>query len=115
MFDLVKSTSETTNELLATIPAVVRGLQFLKYFVLRLIYCCCWLPSMLTRYIRIGWAHGDARTMDLNYYEEARSYRRKTLGMVGTREQREAILLHWGVSFNEIIDSIRTNIKVKNQ
>jgi hypothetical protein len=96
-----------------TIPAVVRGLQLRKYFVLRfLVVVGC---RILTRYVRIGWAHGDARVVDLNYYEDARPYRRKTLGMVLTREEREAILLHWGVSFNEIIDSIRTNIKVKNQ
>ena len=32
-----------------------------------------------------------------------------------TREEREALLLAWGVSFRDIVDSIRSNIRVKNQ
>ena len=35
--------------------------------------------------------------------------------MVLTREKREALLLAWGVSFPDIVDSIRSNIRVKNQ
>jgi hypothetical protein len=35
--------------------------------------------------------------------------------MVLTREEREALLLAWGASFHDIADSIRSNIRVKNQ
>jgi hypothetical protein len=35
--------------------------------------------------------------------------------MVLTRQEREELLLNWGVSFDDIIDAIRTNIRVKNQ
>jgi hypothetical protein len=35
--------------------------------------------------------------------------------MVLTREEREALLLAWGASFHDIVDSIRSNIRVKNQ
>jgi hypothetical protein len=35
--------------------------------------------------------------------------------MVLTREDRESLLLAWGVSFHDIVDSIRSNIRVKNQ
>ena len=35
--------------------------------------------------------------------------------MVLTRAEREDILLRWGCEFDDIIDAIRTNIKVKNQ
>jgi hypothetical protein len=35
--------------------------------------------------------------------------------MVLTREEREALLLAWGVSFHDIVDSIRSNVRVKNQ
>lgn len=41
--------------------------------------------------------------------------RKKQLGLVLTRQAREELLLDWGVSFHDIIDSIRTNVKVKNQ
>jgi hypothetical protein len=32
-----------------------------------------------------------------------------------TREEREKLLLAWGVSFHDIVDSIRSNIRVRNQ
>ena len=35
--------------------------------------------------------------------------------MILRREQREGILLDWDVSCHEIIDSIRSNVKIKNQ
>lgn len=35
--------------------------------------------------------------------------------MVLSRQQREELLLNWGISFEDIIDAIRANIKVKNQ
>lgn len=63
--------------------------------------------------IRIGWGHGDTRVMPLDDYEERRPYRRKRI--VLTRPEREELLLTWGISFDDIIDSIRMNIRVKNQ
>jgi hypothetical protein len=35
--------------------------------------------------------------------------------MVLTREERETLLLSWGISFHDIIESVRINVKVKNQ
>jgi hypothetical protein len=35
--------------------------------------------------------------------------------MVKTREERETLLLSWGISFHDIIESVRINVKVKNQ
>ena len=64
---------------------------------------------------RIGWAHGGTRILNVNKYEQARPYRKSQKGMVLTREEREEILLNWGASFHDIIESIRTNIRVKNQ
>ena len=71
----------------------------------------------LTRgiFCRIGWGHGKTRIIDVDTYEEARPYRRSQIDMVLTREEREEILMHWGVSFHDIIESIRGNIRVKNQ
>ena len=62
---------------------------------------------------RIGWGYGDTRVMPLDDYEERKSYRRRPI--VLTRSEREEILLNWGISFDDIIDSIRMNIRVKNQ
>lgn len=35
--------------------------------------------------------------------------------MVLSREEREALLLNWGASFHDIIEAVRSNIKIKNQ
>ncbi len=49
----------------------------------------------------------------LDDYEKKRNYRRKLI--VLTRAEREELLLNWGIAFDDIIDSIRANIRVKNQ
>ena len=35
--------------------------------------------------------------------------------MILSREEREALLLNWGASFHDIIESVRSNLKIKNQ
>jgi hypothetical protein len=35
--------------------------------------------------------------------------------LILSREEREALLLNWGASFHDIVESVRGNIKVKNQ
>ncbi|GKY93134.1 hypothetical protein MPSEU_000281500 [Mayamaea pseudoterrestris] len=64
---------------------------------------------------RIGWAHDKDRTMLVDDYEAARPPRKHLPQLVLTRQDREEILIEWGASFNEIIDSIRANVKAKNQ
>ena len=53
--------------------------------------------------------------MLLDDYEAARPPRKQLPDLVLTRQDREEILVEWGVSFNDIIDSIRANVKAKNQ
>lgn len=53
--------------------------------------------------------------MRVDDYETARPRRRQLLELILTRQEREELLLEWGASFQQIIDSIRSNIKVKNQ
>lgn len=64
---------------------------------------------------RIGWMHSKERVMHVDDYESARPNRRDQLELVLTRQSREELLLEWGASFQEIIDAIRHNVKVKNQ
>lgn len=63
--------------------------------------------------IGIGWRHGDTTEICLDDYEEKRRERRQLI--VLTRAEREELLLNWGIAFEDIIDSIRANIRVKNQ
>jgi len=63
----------------------------------------------------IGWAHSTARFVDINSYEDGKSKRRSQSDLVLSREEREEILTMWGISFNDIVDAIRSNIKVKSQ
>lgn len=53
--------------------------------------------------------------IDLDSYEEARPYRKASSRLILSREEREALLLNWGASFHDIVESVRGNIKVKNQ
>lgn len=53
--------------------------------------------------------------IDVNSYEMARSYRKNSVRMILSREEREALLLNWGASFHDIVESVRGNLKVKNQ
>jgi hypothetical protein len=64
---------------------------------------------------RIGWAHSKDRTMRFDEYESLRPPRRDALDLVLTRQDREELLLEWGATFNQIIEAIRSNIKIKNQ
>lgn len=83
-------------------------------------YRCCrgsdllsHFPQIINGYDSIGWRHGDTKVMLLDDYEGKRNHRRKLI--VLTRAEREELLLNWGIAFDDIIDSIRANIRVKNQ
>lgn len=53
--------------------------------------------------------------MKLDDFEVARPHRRSQPELVLTRQDREELLVEWGVTFHEIIDSIRANVRAKNQ
>jgi len=53
--------------------------------------------------------------MPLNDYESARPSRRSQNDLILTRQDREELLIEWGATFSEIIESIRANIRAKNQ
>lgn len=65
--------------------------------------------------VALGWAHSRDRTMRLDDYESVRPSRRSQLDLILTRQDREELLLEWGSTFQQIIDAIRSNIRVKNQ
>lgn len=53
--------------------------------------------------------------MPLDSFEDTRRNSHRKRRIVLTRPEREELLLNWGFPFDDIIDSIRANIKVKNQ
>jgi hypothetical protein len=53
--------------------------------------------------------------MHFDEYESVRPPRREALDLVLTRQDREELLLEWGATFQQIIEAIRANIKIKNQ
>lgn len=53
--------------------------------------------------------------MKVNEYESVRDRRRNQGELALSRMAREELLLEWGATFNEIIDAIRTNVKIKHQ
>jgi hypothetical protein len=53
--------------------------------------------------------------MYLDEYESSRPERKNQLDLVLTRQDREELLLEWGATFQQIIEAIRANIKIKNQ
>eukprot|EP00934_Nitzschia_sp_Nitz4_P006011 Nitzschia sp. Nitz4//scaffold116_size91068//7581//10009//NITZ4_004946-RA/size91068-snap-gene-0.1-mRNA-1//1//CDS//3329533542//6001//frame0 len=63
--------------------------------------------------VGIGWRHSETKIINIDEFERERAHKPKC--NVLTRSKREELLLDWGISFNDIIDAIRTNIKVKNQ
>ncbi|KAG7366903.1 hypothetical protein IV203_029573 [Nitzschia inconspicua] len=65
--------------------------------------------------LSIGWKYGKTAMIDVNSYEMARPFRKCSRRLILSREQREALLLNWGASFHDIVESVRGNIKVKNQ
>lgn len=66
--------------------------------------------------IGIGWKYARTHVEDLNSYETARLGKRKrSIRLILSREEREALLLNWGASFHDIIEAVRANMKVKNQ
>ncbi len=64
---------------------------------------------------RIGWEYTEAREIDIDSFESTRTYRKPTSRLILSREEREALLLNWGASFHDIIESVRANLKIKNQ
>jgi hypothetical protein len=72
--------------------------------------------SLLFLISRIGWGHSKEYKLPLEDYETSRQYtRRPQYELILTRQAREELLLEWGSNFHEIIDAIRTNVRVKNQ
>lgn len=65
--------------------------------------------------VAIGWGYGNERKFPLDEYEKVKPYKKSHQHLILSRQDREAILMEWGASFNQIIDAIRQNIKVKNQ
>lgn len=53
--------------------------------------------------------------IDINSYEMTRPYRKQCGCLLLSREEREALLLNWGASFHDIVESVRGNLRVKNQ
>jgi hypothetical protein len=53
--------------------------------------------------------------VDIDTYEESRPNRKFSSRLILSREQREELLLNWGASFHDIVESIRGNLKIKNQ
>lgn len=64
---------------------------------------------------RLGWSHGKESKMNLYEYESIRKKRRNQRELTLSRMDREDLLLEWGATFNEIIDAIRANVKIKHQ
>jgi len=65
--------------------------------------------------VGIGWKYGETRVIDFDTFETSRSYKKSTSRLILSREEREALLLNWGASFHDIIESVRGNLKIKNQ
>lgn len=65
--------------------------------------------------IGIGWAHTETKIMTIDYYQSHKVVRRSQMQMVLSRTERQRLLLNWGASGPEVVDSIRANIRVKNQ
>jgi hypothetical protein len=65
------------------------------------------------------------KSLPIDQYEELQSSLRRRSSsnrssgdfdeLILSRQDREELLLEWGVSFTEMIDAIRTNVKIKNQ
>ena len=53
--------------------------------------------------------------IDIDYFESTRTYKKKSSHLILSREEREALLLNWGASFHDIVESVRGNLKIKNQ
>lgn len=64
---------------------------------------------------RIGWSYGQTRKIDVDTYEKSRPNRKISSRLILSREEREALLLNWGASFHDIVESIRGNLRIKNQ
>uniref|UniRef100_A0A7S4EEK0 Uncharacterized protein n=1 Tax=Pseudo-nitzschia australis TaxID=44445 RepID=A0A7S4EEK0_9STRA len=65
--------------------------------------------------VGIGWKYGKTRVIDIETFEVARSYKKLSSHLILTREEREALLLNWGASFHDIVEAVRSNLKIKNQ
>jgi hypothetical protein len=72
--------------------------------------------QLMSIHFRIAWTFNEERLIDVDDYEQERKgARRSPRALVLTRQDREELLLEWGVTFHDIIDSIRSNVKVKHQ
>ena len=81
------------------------------------VFLCVSRTSLLSDFLlSIGWGYDKECSQPVDDFENARlDQRRSQPELVLTRQMREELLLEWGASFHEIIDAIRTNVRVKNQ
>jgi hypothetical protein len=71
--------------------------------------------AILCLLLSIGWRYAAVYAVPLDVFEYARGRPRTARQLVLSRQDREYLLLEWGATFNEIIESVRANIKIKNQ
>lgn len=65
--------------------------------------------------VGIGWNYGETRRILIDSFEATKTYHRSVSRLVLSREAREALLINWGASFHDIVESVRGNLKIKNQ
>jgi hypothetical protein len=65
----------------------------------------------------LGWKYSADKQRLIDEFEKERSLRRcsTTSNFQLTRDEREQMLLEWGTSFQEIVEAVRVNLKVKHQ
>lgn len=63
----------------------------------------------------MGWSYANSETKSIDEYESERRPRREQPDLVLSRQEREELLVEWGASFQDIIEAIRSNVKIKNQ
>jgi hypothetical protein len=63
----------------------------------------------------LGWEYGPVQSIPVDAYEIKKMPPRTDKNLILSRQEREEILIAWGASFHDIIEAIRSNVKVKNQ
>lgn len=79
------------------------------------LYCAHITFSPVFWLVSIGWNHGDSNKFNINEYEQNQGDRLTHLDMVLSREERENLLIEWGIPIPIIAQSIRSASKAKNQ
>jgi hypothetical protein len=66
-------------------------------------------------YSSISWEYSEIAELGVEEYENTRPARRSHFEMVLPRKVRHDMLREWAVTQREIAESVRRNVKVKNQ